>query len=69
MVLAITLTVFLVVHIAKDLTAEVEAWYFHSTVLWLGVMALATVIYLREVRSLRREGTDVEAIFATLPPE
>jgi hypothetical protein len=66
---AALLTLFLCVHVWKDLNADLDAWYFHSTPLWLGVMALATVVYLREVRSLRREGTDVEAVFATLPPE
>ena len=50
------LTLFLVVHVWKYLNADVGALYFHSTPLWLGVMALATVIYLREVASLRRRG-------------
>lgn len=63
------LTLFLVVHVRKDLMADVGAWYFHSTPLWLGVMALATVIYVREVGKLRRSGVDPDAIFATLPPE
>ena len=63
------LTVFLGVHVWKDLNADVGAWYFHSTALWIGVMALATVIYLREVASLRRAGVDIEALFRTLPPE
>lgn len=66
---AVLLTLFLVVHLWKDLNAEVSAWYFHSTPLWLGVMALATVIYLREVRSLRASGVDFEARFRELPPE
>jgi basic amino acid/polyamine antiporter, APA family len=63
------LTLFLGVHVWKDLGADVGAWYFHSTPLWIGVMALATVIYAREVSSLRREGVDTEALFAELPPE
>lgn len=63
------LTLFLGVHVWKDLTADVDAWYFHSTPLWLGVMALATVIYVREVAALRRRGVDVDAVFAELPPE
>jgi basic amino acid/polyamine antiporter, APA family len=63
------LTLFLVVHVWKDLNADVGAWYFHSTPLWVGVMALATVIYVREVASLRRRGIDTRAIFAELPPE
>lgn len=63
------LGLFLAVHTWKDLTAPVEAWYFRSTPVWLGVMALATVIYVREVRALRGRGVDVEGIFAKLPPE
>ncbi|MDH3270309.1 MAG: APC family permease [Gemmatimonadota bacterium] len=63
------LSLFLGVHIWKDLTAEVGAWYFHSTPLWIAVMALASVIYLREVAALRKRGVDVPAIFAELPPE
>ena len=56
-------------HVWKDLTADVGAWYFHSTPLWIGVMALASVIYLREVAALRRTGVDTEALFGELPPE
>jgi hypothetical protein len=32
-------------------------------------MCVATLIYRREVSAMRRRGVDVEAIFATLPPE
>ena len=65
----VLLTVFLGVHVWKDLTAEVGAWYFHSTPLWIAVMAVATLIYLREVAVLRRAGVDTDALFRTLPPE
>ncbi|MEO7510593.1 MAG: APC family permease [Gemmatimonadaceae bacterium] len=65
----VTLGGFLAVHTVKDLTAPVAAWYFRSTPLWLGVMAVATLIYLREMGALRRAGVDVRARFATLPPE
>jgi amino acid transporter len=60
---------FLAVHVWKDLSAPVSAWYFRSTPVWLGVMAAATAIYAREMRQLRRSGVDVEAAFAVLPPE
>lgn len=66
---AVLLTVFLMVHLWKDFTADVAAWYFHSTPLWLGVMALATVIYIKEVRGLRAAGIDFDERFKTLPPE
>lgn len=60
---------FLVIHTVKDLTADASAWYFRSTPVWLLVMALGSVIYLRERRALVRRGADVDAIFAALPPE
>ena len=63
------LVVFLVVHVAKDLRAEVSAWYFHSTPLWLLVMGIATLIYLKERSALDRSGVDVDTRFKTLPPE
>jgi len=65
----ILLTGFLVIHIAKDLTTETSAWYFHSTPVWFIVMALASVIYFRELGKLKREGVDVQALFRQLPPE
>lgn len=65
----VLLSVFLVVHIGKDLTATVDAWYFHSTAVWLCVMALATAIYVRERGKLVRAGVDFAAKFRTLPEE
>jgi APA family basic amino acid/polyamine antiporter len=64
----VLLLLFLVVHVWKDLSSDVGAWYFHSTPLWLAVMAVATAIYLREVAALRRTGVDTDALFQTLPP-
>ncbi len=63
------LGLFLGIHVWKDLTADVGAWYFHSTPLWIGVMTLATAIYLREVGQLKRAGVDTDALFGQLPPE
>ena len=55
----VMLTGFLVIHIVKDLTAETAAWYFHSTPVWLIVMTIATGIYFRELKKLKRDGVDV----------
>ena len=60
---------FLVVHLWKDMTADVSAWYLRSTPLWMVVMAIATCIYIREVRTLKRGGVDTAVLFRTLPPE
>ena len=65
----VLLGTFLVVHVWKDLNADVAAWYFHSTPLWVGVMVLASVIYFKEVTALKRTGLDTDAHFLTLPPE
>jgi amino acid transporter len=66
---AIVLGGFLAIHIWKDFNATVSAWYFHSTLVWLLVMAVATAIYWRELKNLRRSGVEVKAIFSTLPPD
>jgi len=63
------LALFLVVHVRKDLGADVGAWYFHSTPVWLLVMGLGAAVYAREVGTLRRNGVDTGALFSTLPPE
>ncbi|MEM1188575.1 MAG: APC family permease [Pseudomonadota bacterium] len=60
---------FLIVHVYRDLTADVGAWYFHSTWVWLIVMLLGSAIYYREYGKLRRAGTDTQALFHELPPE
>jgi basic amino acid/polyamine antiporter, APA family len=60
---------FFTVHTWKDLTAPVAAWYFRSTPVWLIVVAIATLVYIRETRALRRRGVDVAKIFSALPPE
>lgn len=66
---AALLLLFLGVHVRNDLASSVRAWYFHSTWVWLAVMAAASTVYLREVGRLRRQGVDVRALFSTLPPE
>jgi amino acid transporter len=60
---------FLAIHTVRDLQAPVAAWYFRSTPVWLLVMGLGSIVYLREARALRNSGRDLAQIFATLPPE
>ena len=66
---AAILGLFLVLHIVKDLSTETAAWYFHSTWVWLLVMGVASLIYLREMARLRQRGVDTDRLFRTLPPE
>jgi amino acid transporter len=64
----LVLALYLAVHTWRDVTGD-AAWYFKSTPVWAIVMALASVVYYREMRRLRAQGVDVAARFATLPPE
>jgi amino acid transporter len=64
----VVLAAFLAVHTWRDVTRPVTAWYLRSTPVWLLVMAAGSILYLRETRKLRRQGVDLEARFAALPP-
>jgi amino acid transporter len=59
----------LVVHTARDLGDSVLPWYLRSTVVWLGMMAVGSAVFWREMRGLERRGVDTRALFAALPPE
>ena len=60
---------FLVIHIWKDLSSPVDAWYFHSTPLWAAVMIFASIVYFRELRRMKQKGIDVAGKFSKLPEE
>lgn len=63
----VMLTGFLVIHIWKDLSAAVSAWYFHSTWVWLVVMALGSVVFFTRRTALLKSGVDLKARFSQLP--
>lgn len=65
----LVLTCFLAIHVHKDLTKPVEAWYFHSSLVWLLVMGLGSVLYVAKLTALKKSGTDVKALFERLPPQ
>lgn len=65
----VALSAFLGVHVWNDLSKTQPEWYYHSTYVWLVVMALGSGVYLRDMGKLRRSGVDVQAVFARLPPE
>ncbi|MEZ5043895.1 MAG: APC family permease [Saprospiraceae bacterium] len=65
---AALLVLFLVVHTQKDLQSTVTAWYFHSTLVWLIVMGIASLIFLWKIRQLKRAGKDIKTAFKSLPP-
>ncbi len=60
---------FLVIHVWKDVSTSTTHWYFHSTYVWLLVMAAASLIYFAQLRRLTKSGVDLEAVFNTLPEE
>jgi len=66
---ALLLVLFLGVHVVKDLRGPARAWYFRSTPVWLAVMAVGSVLFLRAQRRLRQRGVDVDAAFGALPRE
>jgi amino acid transporter len=59
---------FLAIHTYKDLSASTAAWYFHSTPIWLIVMALGSAIFAYKWRQFTRKGLDKEH-FKHLPEE
>jgi basic amino acid/polyamine antiporter, APA family len=64
---SIVLLFFLIIHIWKDLSTEVGAWYFHSTPIWLIVMALASIIFYVKLKGLKNQGIDTQSLFKKLP--
>lgn len=65
----ITLVAFLSIHLYKDLTAETEAWYFHSTPVWLIVMGLASLVFAYKWRKLAKSQINLSDQFLKLPEE
>lgn len=63
------LSLFLVVHVSKDLTATVDAWYFHSTWVWLIVMLLGSMVFFVKMSMLKKSGIDVDEMFKQLPEQ
>ena len=60
---------FLIMHVYKDLTSEVDAWYFHSTPVWLIVMAIASMVFYYKWRQFSKQGEGAFDRFKLLPKE
>lgn len=58
---------FLVIHVRKDLNASLGEWYFHSTIIWIAVMAIGSMIYFYRRRRLIYIGIDLKNHFLHLP--
>ena len=65
----ISLTGFLSIHLYKDLTSSVDAWYFHSTPIWLLVMGLASLIFAFKWKKLLKNNVNLAEQFLKLPEE
>ena len=63
---SVVIVIFLVIHTYKDLTSEVDAWYFHSTFIYLIVMTLASLYFL--IRWIQIKINN-KHIFKSLPSE
>lgn len=66
---AILLAVLLAAQVGKDLGANVAAWYYRSTWVYLLAVAAVSLLFLVRWGQLRRAGVDLEKLYATLPPE
>ncbi len=60
---------FLGIHTYKDLTTPTTAWYFHSTPVWLLVMALASLLFALKWRQMSVKAIDLTKQFEKLPKE
>lgn len=65
----VTLTIFLLIHTYKDLTSNVDSWYFHSTPIWLIVMGLASIIFTLKWKQLKKVNSSIAKTFLELPTE
>lgn len=63
----LVLAFFLAIHTWKDLSSTAEAWYFHSTPIWLIVMGLASLIFYFKFKELKNNGIDTKSLFEKLP--
>ena len=64
---SVFLSCFLVIHTYKDLTSSVDAWYFHSTWIWLIVMGMAACLFFIRWTKLKKANPDLLEKFSKLP--
>jgi len=64
---SVFLICFLVIHTYKDLTSSVDAWYFHSTWIWLIVMGMAAGLFFIRWTKLKKTNSDLHEKFSKLP--
>jgi APA family basic amino acid/polyamine antiporter len=63
----LVLSFFLAIHTWKDLNSSADAWYFHSTPIWLIVMGMASLVFYFKLNQLKSKSTDTKSLFEKLP--
>ena len=58
--------IFLIIHTYKDLSSNVEEWYFHSTYIYLIVMIIASIYFALRWKTVKLKNNNT---FKTLPVE
>jgi APA family basic amino acid/polyamine antiporter len=66
---ALLLGVLLVAQIGKDLAADVAAWYYRSTWVYLLAVAAVSLLFVVRWKALRKAGVDPDGLYAVLPAE
>ncbi len=64
---SVFLICFLLIHTYKDLTSSVDAWYFHSTWIWLIVMGMAAGLFFIRWTKLKKTNSGLLEKFSKLP--
>ena len=64
---SVFLICFLVINTYKDLTSSVDAWYFHSTWIWLIVMGMAACLFFIRWTKLKKTNSGLLEKFSKLP--
>jgi APA family basic amino acid/polyamine antiporter len=65
----ITITVFLLIHVWKDLSSNNVLWYHHSTIIYSIVMLIGSMIFFVKFDSLKKSGVNTVQLFQSLPDE
>jgi preprotein translocase subunit SecY len=65
----ISLTAFLIINVANDVSASKTAWYFHATYVFAAVMFIATIIFAIYWNQLKKSSSFDASYFKNLPSE
>jgi APA family basic amino acid/polyamine antiporter len=66
---ALLLSALLAAQIIKDLSADVAAWYYRSTWVYLVAVSAVSLLFVARWTGLRKAGVDLEGLYSVLPGE